>query len=90
MRVSRSLSLAMAGLLFAFPVAALAADPAPATAASSAPTPLAAGGAAGVKEAQGFGFDDVPWVFIAGGGLVLAGVLIALGRGDSTSSTGTQ
>ena len=87
---SRCLHLAVAGLLCAAPVPAFAADPAPGPAAPAQAAPLPAAGAAGVKEAQGIDFDDIPWVYIAGFSIVIVGVAIALAKGDSTSSTTTQ
>ena len=53
-------------------------------------TPLPAGGAAGIQQAQGAGGND--WVLIGGG--ILAGALILVlvsgGGDDDTTSTGTN
>jgi hypothetical protein len=73
--------------------AALAAAPLPlsaqpqAAASDIATLPLAPGGAAGIKQAQGFRWDDIPWVFIVGGSLVIVAVVIALSEDDAATST---
>ncbi len=59
------------------------------TAQAQATTPLEPGGAAGVKQAQGFG--NIPLEFWIAGGLILilAIVLIARNNDDDNSSTPT-
>jgi hypothetical protein len=69
---------------------AIAVAPLPALAETNAPqqpAPLAAGNAAGVKEAQGFG--NVPWLFWAGGALVLVFAVLVLATNDDDVSTST-
>jgi hypothetical protein len=69
---------------------AIAVAPLPALAETNAPqqpAPLAAGNAAGVKEAQGFG--NVPWLFWAGGALVLVFAVLVLATDDDDVSTST-
>ena len=57
-------------------------------AASPNPSPLPAGGAAGIKEAQGF--QDSPWLGIGVVvGLFVAGVLLLDDDDDGGTSTGT-
>jgi hypothetical protein len=56
--------------------------------------PLPAAQAAGVKQAQAVGLDEIPWVFIVGGSLVLAAVFLGLthdeGTIDTTQTGGTN
>jgi len=51
--------------------------------------PLAPGGAAGIRQAQGSSTND--WILIGGGILIAAGILVLVGagNGDDTSSTTT-
>jgi hypothetical protein len=52
-------------------------------------TPLAPGGAAGIKQAQGGGSND--WLLIGGGLLVGVGIIVLVGGGnDDAPSTGTN
>jgi len=73
-------------VLSALAGAALIASGTPSLAEDAAPaTALAPGGAAGVEPAQAFG--DIPWVFLAGGGLVLLSIGLALTKNETTTST---
>lgn len=90
----RTLSLVLAGLLVAAPLPSLAADPAPSAATPAPPAaalaPLPAAGAAGVKAAQGVDFGDIPWVFIAGGAIILVAAALGLSHSSTSSTTNTQ
>jgi hypothetical protein len=79
------LSLALAAALAVAPLQ-VRAQTAPAEPTQTA-LPLPAGEAAGVKKAQGFSFDRVPWVFIAGFGIVAVAVLLGLNQSNSSSAT---
>jgi hypothetical protein len=65
-----------------------AAQPAPDAAAPASQGPLPAGKAAGVQTAQAIGLDEIPWVFIIGGSLVLTAVVLGLLHQGSTVNTG--
>ena len=85
------LSLVLAGMVAGAPLSALAqasADAA-AVAVQASTAPLPAAGAAGVKQAQGFGFDDIPWVFVVGGSLVLTAVILGLTDDDAATAATT-
>ena len=84
----RILSLVMASAISILPLTAHAnGAKAPAPKTSTESGPLAAAGAAGVKQAQGF--SDIPWVFVAGLTIAAVAVGIALAQDDDTATSTT-
>ena len=85
-RRNTPLSLVLAAAMALAPLAAQAGEAA-APATTESVMPLPAGEAAGVEKAQGFSFDRIPWLFIAGFSIVAIAVAIALADSSSSSDT---
>jgi hypothetical protein len=88
--VTAAVSLFAATTLHAAEAPAPAAQTrAPAAAATPAAnqSPLPPGGAAGIRQAQALGLDEIPWVFIVGGTLVLTAVVLGLTHQNATVNT---
>jgi hypothetical protein len=91
--VSIALAASLAAATIAQGAEAPANQPAPVAQAAAAALPanqgpLPAAGPAGVRQAQAIGLDEIPWVFIIGGSLVLTAIVLGVMHQGSTVNTG--